>query len=79
MRVVVLLLVLAVIGVTLAQWLGSRSSPPVPGQEPSMSDRLPPPAVPTRPQELKGFENDMNRFMQDSAKRQARKLESQEK
>lgn len=65
MRVVLLLVVLAVIGITLVQWLGNKPPVQVPPRE--ASDRAPPP-VPTRPQDLKGFEQDINRFMQDAAK-----------
>ena len=69
MRIVLLLVVLAVIGLTLARWLG---------QPPPTSRVLPPadstaaPAVPTRPQELKKFEQDLNRFMQDAASQRRR-------
>lgn len=80
MRVVLLLLVLAVFGVTLAQWLGNKPSNPAPRETSrSSSDRVAPPAVPTRPQEMKRFEKDMNQFMQDAASERARQMESQEK
>jgi hypothetical protein len=64
MRILLLLIVLALIGLTLARWLGqppptSRVAPP--------PDSTAAPAVPTRPQELKKFEQDLNRFMQDAA------------
>lgn len=73
MRVVLLLLVLAVIGLTLAQLLGGK--PPAPAIPREASDRAPPPVVPTRPQDLKGFERDMNRFIQDAAKERANREE----
>ena len=74
MRVVLLLLVLAVIGLTLAQLLGGK--PPAPATPREASDRTPPlPAVPTRPQDLKGFERDMNRFIQDAATERANREE----
>ena len=79
MRVVLLLLVLAAIGLSLAQWLGDKPPNPASSQEAFMSDRVAPPAVPTRPQDLKGFEKDMNRFIQDAATEQARQIERAEK
>jgi hypothetical protein len=64
MRILLLLIVLAVVGLTLARWLGqppptSRVAPP--------ADSTAAPAVPTRPQDLQKFEQDLNRFMQDAA------------
>jgi hypothetical protein len=79
MRVVLLLLVLAVIGISLAQWLGDKPSNRSPYQESSTSGHLVPPTVPTHPQELKGFEKDMNRFIQDAATQQARQIEREAK
>lgn len=63
MRIVLLLVVLAVIGLTLARWLGQppRTAPAPPEAAATA------PAVPTRPQDLKKFEQDLNRFMQDAA------------
>jgi len=73
MRIVLLLIVLAVIGLILARWLGEK--PP--------TSRVPPeaatsaaPAVPTRPQDLKAFEQDLNRFMQDTARQRRREADS---
>ena len=72
MRIVLLLVVLAVIGLTLARWLGqppptSRVAPP--------AESTAAPAVPTRPQELKKFEQDLNRFMQDAASQRRREVD----
>ena len=71
MRIVLLLIVLAVIGLTLARWLGqsptSRVAPP--------ADSTAAPAVPTRPQDLKKFEQDLNRFMQDAASQRRREAD----
>jgi len=72
MRIVLLLIVLAIIGLTLARWLGqppptSRVAPP--------PDSTAAPAVPTRPQELKKFEQDLNRFMQDAATQRGRQAD----
>lgn len=69
MRILLLLLVLAVTGLTLAQWLGKPPAPAVPKQAPSDT---PMPVVPTRPQDVKAFERDLNRFMQDAAKQRDR-------
>ena len=62
MRIVLLLIVLAVIGLTLARWLGQP-----PKTAPAPPEATAAPAVPTRPQGLKKFEQDLNRFMQDAA------------
>lgn len=67
MRVVLLLVVLAVIGLTLARWLVPKP-PPAP---PPHTAEPAPPTVPTRPQDLKAFERDLNRFMQDAATQRA--------
>jgi flagellar basal body-associated protein FliL len=77
MRIVllVLVLVLAVIGIPLSQWLVSKPSNAVA----SRSQGLTPPAVPTSAQDLQGFKKDMNQFMQDAAAERARQIESQEK
>lgn len=69
MRIVLLLVVLAVIGLTLSRWLGQ---PPLTSQVPPPADSTATPAVPTRPQDLKKFEQDLNRFMQDAAAQRAR-------
>lgn len=66
MRMVMLLIVLAIIGMTLVQWLGHKPPAPVISQE--TPDPAAPPAVPTRPEDLKAFEKDLNRFMQDTAR-----------
>jgi len=65
MRIVLLLIVLAIIGLTLARWLG-QSPPAAHVPPPAASTAVP--AVPTRPQELQKFEQDLNRFMQDAAR-----------
>ena len=64
MRIVLLLIVLAIIGLTLARWL----SQPPPKTTPTSPVATTPttPAVPTRPQDLKAFEQDLNRFLQDA-------------
>ena len=61
MRIVLLLIVLALIGLTLARWLG---------QSPRTA-----PAMPTQPQDLKAFEQDLNRFMQDAARQRRREAD----
>ncbi|MCB1770129.1 MAG: hypothetical protein KDJ31_10600, partial [Candidatus Competibacteraceae bacterium] len=51
----------------LVQWLGHK--PPPPAVAPETTDRAAPPAVPTRPEDLKKFEKDIDQFMQDAARR----------
>ena len=72
MRIVLLLIVLAVIGLTLARWLGQ---PPPTSQVPPPAASTAAPAVPTRPQELQKFEQDLNRFMQDAASQRRREAD----
>lgn len=69
MRVVLLLSILAVIGVALAQWLSNR--PPAPAAPRDSPNGAAAPAVPTRPQDIKAFEQDIDRFMRDAAERRA--------
>jgi hypothetical protein len=72
MRILLLLVVLAIIGLTLARWLGQ---PPPTSRVPPPADSTAAPAVPTRPQELKKFEQDLNRFMQDAATQRGRQAD----
>ena len=72
MRIVLLLIVLAVIGLTLARWLGQ---PPKTAPVPPAATTPAAPAAPTRPQDLKAFEQDVNRFMQDAASQRRREVD----
>ena len=72
MRILLLLIVLAVIGLTLARWLGEK---PVASRIPPEAATSAAPAVPTRPQDLKPFEQDLNRFMQDAATQRGRQAD----
>ena len=72
MRIVLLLIVLAVIGLTLAHWLGQ---PPRTAPVPPAAATATAPAAPTRPQDLKKFEQDLNRFMQDAATQRSRQAD----
>ena len=72
MRIVLLLVVLAVIGLTLARWLGQ---PPPAAHVPPPADSAAAPAVPTQPQDLKKFEQDLNRFMQDATSQRRREVD----
>jgi len=64
-RLLLLLIVLTIIGLTLTRWLGEK--PEAARVPPEAADSSGAPAVPTRPQELKKFEQDLQRFMQDAA------------
>ena len=72
MRLLLLLVVLAIIGLTLARWLGQ---PPPTSHVPPAADSTATPAVPTHPQELQKFEQDLNRFMQDAASQRRREAD----
>ncbi|HRF44457.1 MAG TPA: hypothetical protein PLD30_09485 [Candidatus Competibacteraceae bacterium] len=71
MRIVMLLAVLAIIGMILVQWLGHK--PPAAVVTSETANTVTPPPVPTRPEDLKKFEKDINRFMQDSARQHLEK------
>ncbi len=71
---ILLLIVLAVIGLTLAHWLGQ---PPRTAPDPPAAAATAAPTVPTRPQELKQFEQDLNRFMRDTASQRRRQADPQ--
>ena len=76
MRILLLLVVLAVIGLTLARWLGQPPKPAPTPAEATTTAAPAVPAVPTRPQELKQFEQDLNRFLQDAATQRGRQADS---
>ena len=63
---------LALISLTLARW---RGQPPPTSHVAPSPDSTAAPAVPTRPQELKKFEQDLNRFMQDTATQRGRQAD----
>ena len=66
MRVLLLLVVIAVMGFGLVQWLDRKApAPALAGQAPTA---VPVPAVPTRPQEVAAFSQDLTRLVQDDAK-----------
>ncbi|MCB1778287.1 MAG: hypothetical protein KDI50_12705 [Candidatus Competibacteraceae bacterium] len=67
MRIVILLVVAAMLGMILVQWLGHK--PPLPVAASETTDSAAPPAIPTRPEDLKKFNKDINQFMQDAARR----------
>ncbi|MBK7543365.1 MAG: hypothetical protein IPP10_16655 [Candidatus Competibacteraceae bacterium] len=69
MRVLLLLVVVAVMGLSLMQWL-DRKAPVLVAPEPTPST-LTAPAIPTRPQDVKAFSQNLDRFMQDAATRRA--------
>jgi hypothetical protein len=71
MRILLLLVVLAIIGLTLARWLGQPPASRVPPEATTTAV----PVVPTRPQELKKFEQDINRFLQDAATQRGRQAD----
>ena len=72
MRILLLLIGLAVIGLTLARWL---SQPPRTAPAPPEAAATAALAVPTRPQDLKAFEQDLNRLMQDAASQRRREAD----
>ncbi len=71
MRIVLLLVVVTIIGLATAQLLNRK--PPEPVATHSAAQGPAPPTVPTRPQDVKAFEQDMSRFMQDAARQQGNK------
>lgn len=70
MRIILLLAAVAIVGLAGTRWLSSPSA--IPASTVEAQSRLTPPPVPTRPQELKTFSKDLDRFMQDTAAQRAR-------
>ena len=71
MQYVLLLIVVAVIGFAIVKQLDKPELPP----EPAVSSENAPPAVPTRPQDVEQFGQDMNQFVQDAAKEQRKDVD----
>ncbi|MEZ5591508.1 MAG: hypothetical protein R3F53_12675 [Gammaproteobacteria bacterium] len=72
MQYVLLLIVVAIIGFTIVKQLEKPELPPEPA---AVSSENAPPAVPTRPQDVEQFGQDMNRFLQDAAKEQRKNVD----
>ena len=70
MRLLLLLVVLAIIGLTLARWRGQP-----PRTAPAPPETTAAPAVSARLQGLKAFEQELNRFMQDAARPRGRETD----
>lgn len=70
MRVLLLLVVVAITGLALSRWLEHPAPPPVAVAE--TQGRFTAPAVPTRPQDVKAFSEDLDRFIQDASAHRAR-------
>ena len=77
MRLVMLLVVMLSIGVGLAQWLNAKPPLSLPSRSALVPDGSGLPAIPTRPQDLKRFEQELNQLVQDAADRQDRVIEGQ--
>lgn len=79
MRLVVLLLALLVVGLLVARQLGGGSPAQVQKPE-AISDVAVPtvPAVPTRPQDVPGFERQVEGYVNDLAAERAKQLEQAE-
>jgi hypothetical protein len=70
MRIVLLLIAAAIVGLTLTRWLGQPpKTAPVPPEAAAA------PAVPIRPQDLNTFEQDLNRFLPDAASQRRREAD----
>lgn len=79
MRLVVVLLALLVVGLLVARQLGGGSPAQVQKPE-ALSDVAVPgmPAVPTRPQDVPGFERQVESYVNDLADERAKQLEQAE-
>ena len=74
MRLIVILIALLILGLLILRVIDSgsgRSEKPEP-EIPQSSDA---PAIPTRPQEVKGFEQQINKFISESESERAEKIE----
>lgn len=72
MQYVLLLIVVAIIGFAIVKQLEKPELPPEPAV---VSGENTPPTVPTRPQEVEQFGQDMSRFLQDTAKEQLKDVD----
>lgn len=74
MKLIVLLAAVLIVGLLFLQQLDKEPSPPenVVGNNPAAPEA---PRVPTNPEELKTFENDINQFMDDAAKKRMEQVE----
>ena len=78
MRIVMLLVVLMVIGLIMGQMLNHKPpDPPISAIQQGATAGQAPLAVPTRAQDIKAFEQNMNRFIEDAAKQRARQEPAQ--
>lgn len=81
MRMIILLVVLLVIGLLAVRQLdiGAPSTPdPAIGKEGQPTVDAPP-AVPTRPQDVQAFGEQMNRFINDAASERKHQIEQQQR
>jgi len=76
MRMVALLLALLVVGLLVARQLDGGS--PAQGQKPEAISDVAVPAVPTRPQDVLGFERQVEGYVNDLAAERAKQLEQAE-
>ena len=75
MRMILVMIVLVVIALLVAKQLQG----PVAAPQSAVSDEQGVPHVPTRPQGVPAFEEDINAFTLESAEARARQLEEMEK
>lgn len=76
MRLVALLLALLVVGLLVARQLGGGA--PAQVQKPEAMPDVAVPAVPVRPQDVPGFERQVEGYVNDLAAERARQLEQAE-
>lgn len=74
MRMIVLLVALLLVALLVARQIGT--GPPAPQVDQTRENR-PSPQTPTRPQDVRRFSKDMDRFMRDSAQRRREEIEKQ--
>ena len=76
MRLVVLLLALLVVGLLVARQLGGGS--PAQVQKPEAISDVAVPAIPVRPQDVPGFERQVEGYVNDLAAERAKQMEQAE-
>lgn len=74
MRMIFLLVALLIIALLLTRQIGG---PPAPEPATTSLQANPPPKVPTRPQDVQRFGEDMDKFVQDSAERRKKQIDEQ--
>lgn len=78
MRIIVILLALLAVGFLISRQLDTGSGSTAEIEKAAEGAGMDVPRVPSRPQDVQGFEQDMNKFMNDAAAERAKQIEQAE-